>query len=437
LPREVRRDTDKKQFMADCRRPTVIVCRWSQRTWRKPVDGQTGNMKRRDLLKLGALAGVSALVTRLAGQTPPPVARPRVAVTAAEGVARAERPLRILILGGTGFTGPHQVRYALARGHQLTLFNRGRRPKDWPGEVEELVGDRETGDLQSLEGPREWDVCIDNPTSVPFWVRDAGRVLQGRVKQYVFISSLSAYAGTETPGMTEDAPLARYTGADVMKETRATLIADMNLFGPLKAACEAEAERWFPGITTVIRPTLIVGPGDDTDRFTYWPVRIARGGEVLAPPADDPVQIIDARDLAEWTIRVTEQRAIGKFNAAGPEHELSVAAMLYGIRAVTTAGATLTFVPADFLQRQGVSAWSDLPGWVPGQGETAGFSRVSITRAVAAGLKYRPLAMTAADTLAWFQALPAERQAGLRAGLSAEREAAVLEAWRARAGKSG
>ncbi len=388
-------------------------------------------MNRRDLLKLGALAGASTLVSRVVGQAPPPV-RPRVAVAAAEGVAPAAKPLRILILGGTGFTGPHQVKYALARGHKLTLFNRGRRPKDWPGEVEELTGDREVADLKSLAGGREWDVCIDNPTGVPHWVRDAGRVLQGRVGQYVFISTLSVYASTEKPGMDEDAPLARYSGADALKETRASLIADMNLYGPLKAACEAEAEKWFPGITTVLRPTLIVGPGDDTDRFTYWPVRIARGGEVLCPPAEDPVQIIDARDLAEWTIRMVEQGTLGKFNAAGPDYELGAAAMLHGIRAVTTAGAKLTFATHDFLRRQNVAAWSDLPAWVPGQGETAGFARVSVARALAAGLTFRPLATTAADTLEWSGTLPEERRAKLRAGISAEREAAVLKAWHAR-----
>lgn len=386
-------------------------------------------MNRRDLLKLGALAGASVMMPRLAAQAPAPAVRPRLPVPAAEGVAPAARPLRILILGGTGFTGPHQVRYALARGHTLTLFNRGRRPQDWPGEVEELTGDRETGDLASLAGTREWDVCIDNPTSVPHWVRDAGRVLQGRVRHYVFISSLSAYAGLDQPGMAEDAPLARYTGADVMRETRATLLADLSLFGPLKAACEAEAERWFPGMTTIIRPTLIVGPGDETDRFTYWPVRLARGGEVLCPPAGDPVQLIDARDLAEWTIRVAEQRALGPFNAAGPAHELSVAALLHGVRAVTTAGARLVFAETDFLRAQGVQPWGDLPAWMPGQGDTAGFARVSLARALAAGLTFRPLATTAADTLAWFATLPAERQAKLRAGLSAEREAAVLAAW--------
>lgn len=372
-------------------------------------------MNRRDMLKLGAAAGLAALAGRSAAFAAPAV----------------PKPLRILILGGTGFTGPHQVRYALARGHRLTLFNRGRRPQDWPGEVEELTGDRDTGDLKSLEG-REWDVCIDNPTSVPFWVRDAGRVLAGKVRHYVFISTLSVYAETDTPGADETAPLARYTGRDALAETRQSLRADMSLYGPLKAACEAEAEKWFPGHTTVIRPTLIVGPGDDTDRFTYWPVRIARGGEVLAPPAADPVQIIDARDLAEWTIRMVEQRNIGIFNAAGPERELTVGAMLSGIAAAVQAEPKLIHADAAFLARQGVQAWGDLPAWVPGQGETAGFARVSIARAVAAGLTYRPLAATAADTLAWFRTLPPERQQTLRAGLSPEREQAVLKAWHAR-----
>jgi 2'-hydroxyisoflavone reductase len=388
-------------------------------------------MNRRDLLKLGAMASVGALVSRIAAQNSPPPARPRAPVPAAEGVERAERPLRILILGGTGFTGPHQVHYALARGHKLTLFNRGRRPKEWPGEVEELTGDRDAGDLKALEG-REWDVCIDNPTSLPFWVRDAGRVLAGHVKQYVFISTLSVLADTSQPGLDESAPVARYTGRDAMAETRATLMADMNLYGQLKAVCEAEAENQFPGITTVVRPTLIAGPGDDTDRFTYWPVRIARGGEVLAPPPDDPVQFIDARDLAEWTVRLVEQRALGKFNAAGPGHELSVAAMIHGIHAVTGSDAKFVFATNRFLREQGIGAWSDLPAWVPGVGETAGFARVSNARAIAAGLTFRPLATTAADTLAWFNTLPDERRAKLRSGLTPEREAAALAAWHAR-----
>ena len=380
-------------------------------------------MTRRELLKLGAMAGVSSLLGRSDAASAEATTMPEI--------SRADRPLRILILGGTGFTGPHQVRYALARGHKLTLFNRGRHTKNLPAEVEELIGDRDTGDLKVLAG-REWDVCIDNPTSVPFWVRDAGRVLAGHVKHYIFISTISVYADTSKPGMDESAPLAQYSGKDAMAETRASLEKDMNLYGPLKAACESEAEKQFPGITTIIRPTLIVGPGDGTDRFTYWPVRIARGGEVLAPPAADPVQIIDARDLAEWTVRLAEQRALGKFNAAGPAKEMHVDAMLQGIRAVTTAGATLIFTDAKFLEEQGVSMWSDLPAWVPGSGEMAGFARVSIARALGTGLTFRPLAVTAADTLTYFNSLPPERRAKLHAGINAEREAAALKAWHAR-----
>jgi len=383
---------------------------------------------RRDLIKLAAAGavGLGLPSQRAFGQGAPaggptPEASPR--------------PLRILILGGTGFTGPHQVRYALARGHKLTLFNRGRRPQDWPGEVEELVGDRNTGNLDALKG-REWDVCIDNPTTLPFWVRDAGQILQGRVKQYVFISTLSVYASEGEPGADETAALLPYKGADAMKETQETLRANVGeLYGPLKALSEREAEKWFPGITTIIRPTLIVGPGDESDRFTYWPVRLDRGGEVLAPgDGSDAVQLVDARDLAEWTIRMVEQRTLGVFNAAGPGFELTMGDMLCGIRAATSAGARLQWLPVKFLEEQKVRAWSDMPAWVPTTPETAGFSRRSNRRAVEAGLTFRPLAQTALDTLAWFQTLPAERQVNLKAGIAPERERQVLEAWRARKG---
>lgn len=343
------------------------------------------------------------------------------------------RPLRILILGGTGFTGPHQVRYALGRGHKVTLFNRGRKPKEWPGEVEELLGDRNTGDLAALKD-REWDVCIDNPTTLPFWVRDAGRVLKGRVGQYIFISTISVYASSAAAGADETAALAAYAGKDAMAETQDSVKADMGLYGPLKALSEREAQQWFKDATTVIRPGLIVGPGDETDRFSYWPARLQRGGEVLAPGSGkDPVQFIDARDLAEWTIRMAEQRAYGIYNATGPDYALSMEALLHGIRATTTAGAQLTWVPADFLAANKVSPWSDMPAWVPADGDSAGFAQRSNKKALDKGLNFRPLATTAADTLAWLQAQPAERQAKLRAGLIAEREKEILALWKARA----
>lgn len=377
---------------------------------------------RRDLIKLGALAaGASAL--------------PRLVAAASTGATeKARKPLRILILGGTGFTGPFQVNYALARGHSITLFNRGKRPSpEWPGTVEQLFGDRETGDLKALEG-REWDVCIDNPTSVPHWVRDAGKVLQGKVGQYVFISTISVYADNSTPNMDETAALAQYTGKDVMAETRATLIADVaNLYGPLKAACEAEAEKQFPGKTTVIRPGFIVGPRDDSDRFTYWPLRVAEGGDVLVPgDGSDPVQFIDARDLAEWTIRMVENGTTGIFNATGPDYRLSTDAFLHGVRAVTGGRANFVHVPTTFLREQNVSFGGDLPIWLPAEGESEGFAQVNIQRSIDTGMSFRPLADTVRDLLAWWNALPAERRAQPRAGMTRAREAELLAAWKAK-----
>jgi 2'-hydroxyisoflavone reductase len=342
-----------------------------------------------------------------------------------------EKPLRILILGGTGFTGPHQVRYALERGHTVTLFNRGRERKAWPGKVEELIGDRNTGDLKALEG-REWDVCIDNPTTLPFWVRDAGRVLHGKVQQYVFISTISAYAQDDKPA-DESAALANYAGADPLAETLESFRANVGeLYGPLKAVSEQEARKQFPGIVTIIRPGLIVGPGDETDRFTYWPARLSRGGEVLAPgDGNDAVQFIDARDLAEWTIRMTESRVFGTFNATGPEQSLQMRGMLTGIATAIHSDARMTWVPTDFLEARHVAPWSDMPVWVPGQGDSAGFAKRSIRSAVAAGLTFRPLAITATDTLDWFKQQPPERQAKLKAGLSPAREHELLSAWKA------
>ncbi len=348
--------------------------------------------------------------------------------------ARAEKkttkPLRLLILGGTGFTGPFQVRYALERGHEVTVFNRGKtHPGEVPKEVEQLIGDR-NGQLDALKN-RKWDVVIDNPTSAPAWVRDAAQVLKSNIDRYVFISTISVYADTSKPGSDESAPLAKYNGPDAMKESRESIIASKYaLYGPLKALSEQEADKWFPGQTLIIRPGLIVGPRDETDRFTYWPVRIDRGGEVLAPgDPSDPVQFIDGRDLAEWVIRMVEQRETGIYNATGPEKALGVGAMLEGIKTANKSKANFTWVNADFLEAQKVAPWSDMPVWVPPRGEEAGMGRISIQRALAKGLTFRPLAETARDTLAWFKSQPAERQVKLKAGLSPEREAEVLAAW--------
>jgi 2'-hydroxyisoflavone reductase len=347
--------------------------------------------------------------------------------------AETIRPLRILILGGTGFTGPFQIQYALSRGHKITTFNRGKtHPGELPKEVEQLVGDR-NGQLDALKN-RQWDVVIDNPTSIPVWVRDAAQILKGNVDRYVFISTISVYADTSKPGTTEDAPLAKYTGPDAMKETRESLIASkFALYGPLKALSEAEAEKWFPKKTLIIRPGLIVGPRDETDRFTYWPVRIDRGGEVLAPgDPSDPVQFIDGRDLAEWTVRMVEKGETGIFNATGPAKKVGIGEMLQTLKTANASKADFTWVNADFLEAQKVAPWADMPVWIPPRGEEGGASQISNQRAVAKGLTFRPLAETARDTLAWFKSQPAERQAKLRAGITAEREKELLEAWHQR-----
>jgi 2'-hydroxyisoflavone reductase len=380
---------------------------------------------RRDFLKLAA-AGGSALGLGV-------VPRGRASRAAdLDDVEPTATPLKILILGGTGFTGPFQVRYAVARGHTVTVFNRGRRQADLPDSVEHLIGDR-NNDLKALEG-RKWDVVIDNPTTLPNWVRLSGKLLKDACRQYVFISSISVYADTSVVGMDETTPVLEY------KDEKDPFTLELNqetmrFYGELKALSEREAAYWFPGRATIIRPGLIVGPGDASDRFTYWPVRIDRGGEVLAPNTpNDPTQIIDARDLAEWTVRMVEQGDVGVYNATGPERPRPFGEMLDGIKTALGSNATFTWVDQDFLQEQKVRQWADLPVWVQQGPDTAGFMTVSVAAAMAKGLTYRPLDLTARDTLAYHQSRPPERQQNLAAGLKAEREAEVLKAWHAAKG---
>ena len=339
--------------------------------------------------------------------------------------------MKILILGGTGFTGPYQVKYALSRGHKVTTFNRGKsHPGELPNEVEQLIGDR-NGKLDALKN-RKWDVVIDNPTTLPAWVRDAAQVLKGNVDRYVFTSTISVYADYPATGVDENGPLGKYDGPDPYKETLEAMKAGgFRTYGPLKVLSEKEAEKWFPGKTLVIRPGLIVGPRDETDRFTYWPVRIDRGGEVLAPGnREDPMQFIDARDLAEWTIRMVENGETGIYNATGPAKPLGVAGMLDGIKDAEKSNATFTYVSADFLKDHDVHGWSDLPVWA---GEELGLSRTKVDKALAKGLTFRSLDVTARDTLAWFKSLPPDRQSKMRAGLTPERETEVLAAFHKKA----
>lgn len=376
---------------------------------------------RRDFLKTSAVFG-SALFAGCAGSQVP---------NGLTAVARSPRPLRILILGGTGFIGPNQVRYAMERGHTVTLFNRGRTNPGLFPNVETLIGDRapNPGQLDALRGTREWDVVIDNPTTRPRWVREAAEALKGRVGQYVFISTISVYAANDTPGADETAAVLTTDTPDIESGPEFN-----RLYGPLKALSEQEAQKAFPGRATIIRPGLIVGVGDQSDRFTYWPVRIAKGGEVLAPPPDDPVQIIDARDLGEWSIRCCENGVYGVFNATGPATRFTVRQMLEGAKAVVGGDARFTYVTAEFLaaQQPPVRPWQDLPVWMAPTGRNAGFTQRSIARALANGLTFRPYADTVRETLAFYHTQPPERQEQLRFGISAEREAQALAAWRAR-----
>ncbi len=338
------------------------------------------------------------------------------------------RPLRILILGGTGFIGPHEVRYALARGHTVTLFNRGQTNPHLFPDLEKLVGDR-NDNLDALRG-REWDVVIDNSASIPRWVRQSAQLLKDSADLYLFVSTLSVIADNSIVGADESVPVATIEDPTTEEVTGQT-------YGALKALCEQEAMQAFPRRALVVRPGLIVGPGDRSDRFTYWPVRIDRGGEVLAPgDPGDPTQIVDARDLTGWMIRMVEQGETGTYNATGPIRPLAMAEMLYGIRAVTSADVWFTWVGADFLAEHEVRAWADMPTWIPPRDGAEGFSRVDCAKAIGKGLTFRPLAETAKDTLDWFKTLPEERQTNLRAGIEPDREAEVLAAWRARHGDS-
>ena len=381
---------------------------------------------------IGGALGLSPL-TKLPLEGAVPLPRPTP--------GRATAPLNILILGGTGFTGPEQVEYAIARGHRVTLFNRGKtRPGLFKGRVaEELIGDL-NGDTSALKG-KTFDVVIDNPTTLPFWVKNTAQYLKGNTKHYMFISTTSVYADQSEIGINEQSPTVPMPDGldpyqpDQRNERQLAASANPANYGAFKARAEVEVQNQYPGINTIIRPNLIVGPLDRTDRFTYWPARIDRGGEVLAPDKpDDPCQFIDSRDLAEWMIRMAEMREFGTYNAIGPDKPLTIGEMLYGVKAVTTAGAQFTWVPWEFLQAQGIRPWTQMTVWMPPTGRTAGFQRRSATKAIAKGLTFRPLAVTAKDTLDWHKTRPAEEQAatleGRINGLSMKREAEVLAAWK-------
>ena len=369
------------------------------------------NKQRRQVLK-GALL---ASAVYAAGGLPRPSA-------GAEASGKAGKPFRLLILGGTGFIGPHMVRDALGRGFEVELFNRGRTNDDLFPELKTYIGDRD-GKLGELEGG-EWDAVIDNSGYVPRHVADSARLLADAASQYVFVSSISAYASFDIAN-DEFSPLATLADETVEQVTNET-------YGGMKALCEKRAaEEFGADRVTIIRPTYICGPGDPTDRYTYWPVRSARGGEMLWPgdPAD-PIQIIDARDLAAFVIDCVERRITGPYNTTTPAGAFTMGELLEDCQAVTDAEFTPTWVSESFMGDKGLLETGEIPIWSPTEGPYGKAALVSGERAHAAGLKHRPTADTARDTLRWWHSLPDERTAKLRAGLTPEREAALLAEWR-------
>lgn len=326
----------------------------------------------------------------------------------------------LLILGGTAFLGRHLVEAAQARGDKVTLFNRGRTNPGLYPDVERITGDR-TEDLSALDG-RTWDAVVDTSGYVPRHVRASAEALSTRVGHYTFVSSISVYASTDAPGTTEASEVGRLEDPTVEEVTGET-------YGPLKALCDEAVLDVFGDRGLVIRPGLIVGPYDPTGRFTYWPDRIAEGGDVVVPDRPDmPVQVIHAGDLAEWTLRLIDAGTGGVFNATGPWPPLRFDNVLETCVQTTGADANLVYVDESFLIDQGVAPWMELPLWLPAGEGHDGLSAVDVTKALEAGMTLRPLADTVRDTLA---AAVRPRDTSMKAQLTREKEAAVLEAWRA------
>lgn len=356
---------------------------------------------RRDVLQLGALMA--------AGSALPPVAHSR------------GKPGTLLILGGTGFIGPHLTQEAQRLGWKVTHFNRGKHASGGVPGVETLLGDR-NGQLDALRN-RKWDVMIDDTGYVPKFVQMSAALLAPYVGYCLYISSISVYASFAAPN-DESSPTGKLSDPQVEKVTDTT-------YGPMKALCERYSLETFKGRCSVVRPGYIVGPLDPTDRFTYWPVRVSRGGEMLAPGTPrDPVQVIDVRDLTTFMMGLVQARTTGVFNADSPPRAFTMGELIEASQhAAPTAGTTVTWVPEDFLAAHWKADDLDLPPWSPTKGDSAGASLTAVDRAKKAGLRCRPLAERVRDTLAWFQSLPAERQAKLHAGLDPAKESETLREW--------
>ena len=351
------------------------------------------------------------------------------------GRVLAQQPLRMLMLGGTGFLGPHLVHAALARGHQVAMLNRGRRVPAQNAEdfarVEALRGDRSQPDAYASLKGRTWDVVVDTASSVP-WTRAAVAALTGAAGRYVYVSSTGVHWPYRTVDISEDGPV---TLAD-------TPVQDPPSYGVMKALSENAAREGFPMGHLIVRPGYIVGPGDTSDRFTYWPVRISRGGEVLVPgKKTDFVQYLDVRDLAAWMVRLMEERATGTFNAVGPAAPQTLTQFIDGLAPLAPPGTSYTWIE-DYAWLSRYPLRTPAPGdpgglieaipWVLAEGDELGHMRIRNRKALAAGLTYRSLLTTARDTLAWRQsdAVPEALRATPRYVLTAVQETAILKAWK-------
>jgi 2'-hydroxyisoflavone reductase len=339
---------------------------------------------------------------------------------APEPAAKPPRPLDLLVLGGTGFIGPHLVRHAVARGHRVTIFTRGKRSAVLPAGVVHLIGDR-NGQLGALAGKR-WDAVVDDSATNPDWVRQSTQLLAGQVGRYLFTSSTGVYYPYLERGADESTPV-RLEVADPEDGSET--------YGVAKAQCEREVQRSFGERGVVVRPTYIIGPGDTTDRFPYWPLRFQRGGEVLIPGRrEDPVQLIDVRDLAEFMVVLLEQERSGIYNAVGPRTPMLVPEFAEAMRQAIDPAARLTFVDDyEFLEAHGIV---DAVPWVMLRGNDLGHLSARNDRSVAAGLRFRPLADTARDTLAWWPGVPEARRAAPAFSITPEQETRALADWHAR-----
>ncbi|HZI42813.1 MAG TPA: NAD-dependent epimerase/dehydratase family protein [Gemmatimonadaceae bacterium] len=374
---------------------------------------------RRDFLKTTAGTAFGSV---LLGRNAPALAQ---AAAARLGAKPAGASLNLLILGGTGFIGPHLVRHAVSRGHRVTIFTRGRHQAELPNDVERLTGDR-NGHLESLVG-KKWDAVVDDSATNPDYVRQSTQLLKDTAGRYLFTSSTGVYYPYLKRGLDESVvPHLEVADPKDGSET----------YGVAKARCEREVLQSFGERGIVVRPTYIVGPGDTTDRFPYWPQRLAKGGEVLAPGRhDDPVQIIDVRDLAEWMMRLLEEQRSGVYNAAGPQETLTMPSFLERARAALNADVKFTWVD-DYAFLAAHEIDEAIP-WARLAGNDDGMMSISNKKAIAAGLTFRPLAATVRDTLAWWPSVPEARRNAPKFAITPEKEAKALADWRARQGLRG